>query len=53
MAELPDKVVELLRNQIPYAGTDLVSNPVVVFLQNLVERIEALEAEVFEDEEVS
>lgn len=48
MAQLPDRLVELLRNQIPYAGTDLESSPAVVFLQELVERIEALEAEVEE-----
>lgn len=46
MAEIPEKVVELLRNQTPYAGVELEANPVVIFLQELLDRIEALETEI-------
>jgi len=46
MAQLPDKVLELLRNQAPYAGVELEESPVAVFLQELLDRIEALEAAV-------
>lgn len=43
MAQIPDNVVELLRNQTAYAGVELEANPVVVFLQELLDQIEALE----------
>lgn len=51
MLRIPDRLLELLRNQVPYAGTDLQSNPAVVFLQELVDAVNALNAEVFEEEE--
>lgn len=43
MAQLPERVLELLRNQAPEAGTDLPSSSVAVFLQELLDRIEELE----------
>lgn len=41
------RLIELLRNQIPYAGTDLASSPAVVFLTDLAYRVDALYYEAF------
>jgi hypothetical protein len=43
---LPDSLIELIRSQVPAAGTDVESHPLVVFLQELVEEVNALEDEV-------
>lgn len=40
--KIPDKTVELLRNQAPYAGTDLASTPVLSFLEELTARLTEL-----------
>ena len=40
---LSDRLKELLRNQLPYAGTDLPSSPVVSFLSDLASRVDAME----------
>lgn len=39
---LSDRLKELLRNQLPYAGTDLPSSPVVSFLSDLASRVDAM-----------
>ena len=43
---LSDRLTELLRNQAPYAGTDLPSSPVVSFFADLAARVDAVDGQV-------
>lgn len=47
------RILELLRHQIPDPNLAVQNNPVVVLLLDLLARVDALEAEVFEDEDLS
>lgn len=46
MAELSRELKELLRNQVPYAVAGVPSNLLIVFLEELLTKVESLEAEV-------
>lgn len=46
MAELSRELKELLRNQVPFAVAGVPSNLLIVFLEELLTKVESLEAEV-------
>jgi uncharacterized protein YggT (Ycf19 family) len=46
MLQITDKLAELIRAQVPAPGTGVDQNPLLVFLQDLVAKINAMDAEL-------